>query len=723
MSNRDNPGVVRASEQNRHSRMLEQGRAPISRPGSPRSSSRFSQSDNSSPADPPSDEDAPVKIEEEPTPPSVLTGPGHAGDFHRDRSIPPLSSIDESTSARNNRKRVLVPATPSSPGLSYVTDCSLPAREKDETMDDIPELHCRSQRPTLMPSYGTPDPSAQQDDEQVGSVEHTDFIDIHPPTWGELRAGGDDLTRKFYADMYKHMFISNRTSIRCADSYEDLAKDNEELRSIIRVIRDEATVAHREVLRLSSGMEAMQRSVSSMAEEITLITLRVHESSPPQKIHSAQATRPPPNRPNLPPKPVPTQRIDDQQGPGNTPPAPSNQPPQPRLPTDEIPRSDDGLGGPSVSQIRAADAEMFDAEAYPEEPVPERGWNKVAGKGAKKNAKGTVQLKNATPIRPAPSPKPMTLDDSQLWILRFNGNPPSRRMTPAQMYMAVNSLDKGDWPFDVVTAHWSQNGNGNCVMLRFTARTTERAIDIHHAKILARLAHGIDGATLTRNVQWSKVVVMNVPCRKVRRALMDDVDPDADQPMHENEEIESYWTPADIDEQMRINPLYQRLHVTQKPDWTTSSDAMEGWTKGNVSFSFEDPHGELASDLFSRPMFLFNEKCPMRVWKERVHVSQCERCWKLGPSHADCKQRCKCCAKVGHLEEEHQAHCPFCEKEGWAANGKGCSHFSCANCNATHAADDGNCRARSEFVRIQRNRNNARYQRPSGGLGKAQGRR
>jgi len=297
------------------------------------------------------------------------------------------------------------------------------------------------------------------------------------------------------------------------------------------------------------------------------------------------------------------------------------------------------------------------------------------------------------------------------------------RMTLAQMYSAVNTLDKGDWPFDVLTAHWSQGGNGNSIMLRFTARTTERAIDIHHAKILARLAHGMDGATLTRNVQWSKVVVMNVPCRKVQSPFLNEDALNDDQHMHENEEIESYWTPADIDEQMRINPLYQRLHVTQKPNWTTSSDAMEGWTHGNVSFSFEDPHGEFASDLFSRPMYLFNERCPMRVWKERVHVSQCERCWKLGPSHADCKQKCRSCAKTGHLEEEHQAHCPLCEKEGWAANGKECSHFSCANCNATHAADDGNCRARSEFVRIQRNRNNARYQRPSGGTGKAQSHR
>ena len=62
------------------------------------------------------------------------------------------------------------------------------------------------------------------------------------------------------------------------------------------------------------------------------------------------------------------------------------------------------------------------------------------------------------------------------------------------------------------------------------------------------------GATLTRNVQWSKVVVMNVPCRKLRSLPSAEDASEEDQPMHENEEIESYWTPEDLDNQMKINP-------------------------------------------------------------------------------------------------------------------------------------------------------------------------
>ena len=489
------------------------------------------------------------------------------------------------------------------------------------------------------------------------------------------------------------VYISNRSTIEASHSFEGFTTAIGRMERLVQQARDEATEAQREVQRLSGGMAVMQNTISSMSEEIKLFTRRPHESSPPQK--------------NLPPRPTTSFQ---------------GKPAYLSVPPPTILDDSPDFAGPSDSQIRRADPAILDADSYTLQPNPQTSWNTIARKGAVKNRKGTVQLKNLVPTQPAPPTRPRIIDDSQLWILRFNGNPPTRRMTPAQMHTAVNLLDRGDWSFDVVTVNWSQGGNGNCIMLRFTAQTTERAIDIHHAKILNSLAHGMAGATLTRNVQWAKVVVMNVPCRKPRPSpLVDEENPD--EIMHENEEVEAFWSPSDLDEQMKINPLYRRLHVTQKPDWTSSPDAMEGRTHANISFSFEDPHSEYTSDLFSRPMYLFNERCPMRVWKERVFVSQCERCWKLGPAHENCNQKCRYCAKTGHLEDKHQAHCPQCEKEGWAADGKPCIHFSCTNCNATHAADDGNCRTRAEFSKVHRNRNIARYQRPSGGAGASRNRR
>ena len=487
------------------------------------------------------------------------------------------------------------------------------------------------------------------------------------------------------------MYITNRALIEAHCAFDDFTNTMAGLERATQQARIEAAKAQREVQQLSSGMAVMQNTISSLSEEVKLFTRHVHESSPPRK------------------NPLPR-------------PATAHADTIPRSVLDDNSDSGGGPTGLSDSQIRRMDAVMLDADSYPKEAAP-TGWNTVAKRGAVKNHKGTVQMKNTTPAKPTASPvRPKVVDDSQLWILHFNGNPPAHRMSPSQMHTAVNSIDRRGWSFDVVTANWSQGGNGNCIMLHFTAQTTERAIDIHHSKILNCLVHGMMGATLTRNVQWVKVVVMNVPCRKAHPSFLEGGEV-LDELMHENEEVEAFWSPSDLDEQMRINPLYRQLHVTQKPDWTSSPDALEGHTHANIAFLFEDPHSEFTSELFSRPMYLFNERCPMRVWKERVHVSQCERCWKLGPSHVDCGQKCRYCAKKGHLEDEHQAHCPQCEKEGWAADGKSCIHFSCANCNATHAADNGDCRARSEFVRIQRNRNIARYQRPSGGAGSARSRR
>jgi len=371
-----------------------------------------------------------------------------------------------------------VAATPSSDsGLSYATEPTPPAQVKEESMDDNPNPLLR-EHPYSSPGPQTPWPEGQANSQSVGSAEHTTLRDINPPTWGQIREGGDTMAQKFTADMYKFMYITNRTMINASSSYDNFEKTNAELVNMVKATREEAAEAHREVLRLSGGMAAMQKTISSMSEEIKLITRRAHEPSPPLKTSSTLTTRTLPSIPTLPPKPKSTQRIDDQNDPGNNHPTRNTKPtPTSNINTDQ----DDEFGGPSNSQIRSADAEMFDADAYAEAPMPERGWNKVAGKGAKKNAKGTVHLTNTTPAKPAPTTKTITLDDSQLWILRFNGNPPARRMSPAQMYLAVNSVDKGDWPFDVVTAHWSQGGNGNSIMLRFTARTTKRAIDIHHA--------------------------------------------------------------------------------------------------------------------------------------------------------------------------------------------------------------------------------------------------
>ena len=658
----------------------------------------------------------------------MLTRPGHSGSFHRERSSvpspPPLdfsagnpiplgaefsadfkSAADllkeDPTSNAHTMEEIEHPHAHALPrsesGLSYAADQPRARSEDNQDWLDQGDPFYSGGRLSVDRTPWTSEPESRHPQHLIGSIEHTEFSDIRPPTWEQLQE--DDMTQKFMADMYKFMYITCRSTIKASESYDTFADDIERLEKLAQQARDEATEAHREVQRLSGGMAAMQKTILSLSDEIKLSARRAHESSPPQK--------------NLPPRPATTR--------------PANGTHPNTVPC-SVPDNNTGRSGDpaefSDSQIRLADAEMLDVDSYPVVPVPESGWSTVAKKGVVKNRKGTVQMKNAAPAQPTPPARPRIIDDSQLWILRFNGNPPTHRMTPNQMHARVNSIFRGDWPFDVVTANWSQGGNGNCIMLRFTAQTSEQAIDIHHAKILDSLAHGMVGATLTRNVQWAKVVVMNVPCRKPRPSFLDeDGGENPDELMHENEEIEAFWSPSDLDEQMKINPLYRKLLVTQKPDWTSSPDAMEGRTHANISFSFEDPHSEFTSELFSRPMYLFNERCPMRVWKERIHVPQCERCWKLGPSHENCNQKCRYCTKTGHLADEHQAHCPRCEKEGWAANGKICIHFSCANCNATHAADDPNCRTRSEFINIQRNRNNARYQKPTGGAGTAHNRR
>jgi len=336
MSNRDNPGVVRTSEQSRLTRIQDLGRTHITRPASPRPR-RPSQSGNpNSQFGSPSDPTTPAKPEEV-SPPVTLTGPGNPGDSHRDRSAAPQSSGNTPSSPPllmnspdgDDGRRVLVAATPSSDsGLSYATEHSPPVEVKEEMMDDLPDNPTPGREHSSTSSDSqTMWPVGQADNQSVGSVDHTTFDDITPATWGQIRQGGDTMAQKFFADMYKFMYITNRSTIIAANSHDSFTRTNAELEIMVKAARDEATEALREVRRLSGGMAAMQKTISSMSEEISLIARHVHESSPPLKTTSAQATRPPLNTPNLPPRPKPTQRIDDQKGTGVTPPAPSTKPP------------------------------------------------------------------------------------------------------------------------------------------------------------------------------------------------------------------------------------------------------------------------------------------------------------------------------------------------------------------------------------------------------------
>jgi hypothetical protein len=339
---------------------------------------------------------------------------------------------------------------------------------------------------------------------------------------------------------------------------------------------------------------------------------------------------------------------------------------------------------------------------------PGTGWSTVSRTGSTPNPKGIQQMTPA-PAKPTSKPgpkakspyKPRVEDDTQGWIIRFQGNPPpnDQRMSDMQMFNAVNCIDKETWAFDVVSAKWTKNGLGPSIMVRFTADTTEKAIETHQLSILNKLGHGIHSATLTRNLTWSRIAVMSIPCME---------EPDEDG-------VYELMDVTKITRQLESNPLYKRLHITQPPRWMGE---VEGKTFADVQFSFEDPFGDLARDFMSKATWLNGKSCPTRKLPDRLDVKQCARCWRFGANHPACKPICKLCGG-DHAVSEHQRHCATCTRDGWAADGQSCVHFACPNCRtankppANHTADDPQCPTKGKHVKTLRDRSNAmaEYQR------------
>jgi hypothetical protein len=362
------------------------------------------------------------------------------------------------------------------------------------------------------------------------------------------------------------------------------------------------------------------------------------------------------------------------------------------------------------SQIRQAEPHVLEGKEYIRsnqlaaiKEQKEGSWVTMASKGkGKKNAKGVLPMAPPPPrtqgtsaAQPSSPLSTFPIDDTTTWIIRFHGRSPpeAQKMKSRDMFNRVNCIDKSEWPFDVVSANWTQGGSGPSILLRFSGATTHRAIETQQMKILSRLDHGVGTATLTQNLSWSKIVVMGVPCIKD----------------YVNDEY-VYTDIEEIVEQLKRLPQYQRLPVMLQPRWL--GPLHEGQTHADLSFAIEDPFGDLARDFLSRALWLGGMKCPVRQMKDRVAVRQCGRCWRFGQTHRACESRCRLCGRP-HGTQEHQQHCETCTREEWSAQGKECSHLSCTNCRAArkpqhdHAADEESCPMRRMEATAARSRSNA----------------
>ena len=315
--------------------------------------------------------------------------------------------------------------------------------------------------------------------------------------------------------------------------------------------------------------------------------------------------------------------------------------------------------------------------------------------------RGERSLSRSIPLPIAtPRNRPPPVDTSQAWIIQFAHGTQriTSRMTDREMWRRVNSIDKSVYPFDALTVRWSAQGRGNEIVLCFKASDTDTAILAHSDAIKKGLAHGVplSNITLARNFRHSKVVITGVPTH-----------------VHQHPPAGTRQ-PVDLPTLIREvhkESLYADLDVVQGPRWVTRDHEQK--RVGNVYILIADPGDYYAQTLEKKTINLFGSRCFVRIWRDRVHVSQCPICWRLGTVHTSCVARCKFCGSQDHQSEGHIQDCAPCCASG-NTDPYRCSHLSCPCCKEPHSAEEIVCGDRVAAAKAIREAQASRLRRVGG---------
>ena len=332
--------------------------------------------------------------------------------------------------------------------------------------------------------------------------------------------------------------------------------------------------------------------------------------------------------------------------------------------------------------------------ALPETPTP---WNKVT-KGRKmisfaKAAANAADLQAPTPSRKFHHPATF---NSHRWILCFpkdhkipqNSHPP-----PLVVVDKINLACRDTHHIKAVLADWI-HPSGNLAVI-FNLTSSDGNIGLAAASIIKLFCPDAPNAiTFWKAVTWSKIVFPRVPCRSMN---VNEFNGDS---MTTNET----WSKAELLTAIRgSHPLLENAFFTKLPDWTVEHVPYDA-TVANLVLSIEDPDSSIAETLTRSEIILFATRIRPQGWKEKINLTQCSHCFKLGESHPACLIHCIKCGSSSHSVEAHNRNCPHCIGTGilvedLSSPDRICAHLCCLNCGGNHQADNPSCHGRNEAVR------------------------
>ena len=335
--------------------------------------------------------------------------------------------------------------------------------------------------------------------------------------------------------------------------------------------------------------------------------------------------------------------------------------------------------------------------ALQETPTP---WNKVA-KGGKTISFAKAAANAADLQAPAPSKRfrhPAT-SNSHRWILRFPKDhkiPQHSRPPPLVIVDKINLACKETHHVKAVLADWI-HPSGNLAVV-FNPTSSDKNIGLAAATIIKLFCpDALNAVTFRKAVTWSKIVFPRVPCRSMNINKFDG------NSMTTNE---TWSKPELLTAVKNSHPLLENAYFTELPDRTVENVPFDA-SVANLVFSIEDPDSSIADTLTRSEIILFATRIRPQGWKEKINLTQCSRCFKLGESHPACSIRCIKCGSSSHSVEAHNRNCPHCIGTGVPVEDLSspdwiCAHHRCLNCGGNHQADDPSCHGRNEAVRAAR---------------------
>ena len=360
------------------------------------------------------------------------------------------------------------------------------------------------------------------------------------------------------------------------------------------------------------------------------------------------------------------------------------------LPLPLTPRFDDldtfgpGISGPGPSQD----------DVYYEDLHPEETWNVATRKG-----KAPASYANAAAApsssRPAPPNRPSRRTDTvkEKWVLKFPQSqkiPPSTRPHPEEITRKINAACTA-YSITALYAQWTEAGN---LIVGFTSASKQTSIQNASQTIINLLSLGRLGMTFTKTSPWSKVSFPKVPCQ----------DPDS---LARDGFLSSSLIPDLVRDS---HPALANVDFVQQPDWAMHPDKRNKDVQTcTISFGVNDPDGSILATLSKSVAHMRGTQIFPTAWKEKISLTQCDRCFAFGPQHPACTPRCDFCASSSHTTADHNTNCKQCldsglpieqiQDEDWF-----CLHARCRNCGGDHPSSSTACPGRNKAIHEARRR-------------------